>query len=257
MYSIKSFGILLKFLLARLLIDPMNNQDFNKLGTLVLAANSIGPATDIPSRSLDAVRLSDLLVFEEPRKAREVLKSAGIHREFLLYSEHRQMETAAAIRSALLGGKTVLYMSDQGCPSLQDPGSEIAKIGHELGARIRVVPGPSSLTSAISACPFDCKSFYFAGFLPREQAEREKTLRALTSLGVPIILMDTPYRLQNVLESCEIVLGAGASAYLAADISSDDETYLAGSLKKIRNMTSNWPKQRNFVLILGSNTMKK
>jgi 16S rRNA (cytidine1402-2'-O)-methyltransferase len=228
----------------------MNNPNISKLGTLVLAANSLGTISDIPARSLEAVRDADLVVFEEARKAREILKSAGVHREFLLFSEHRQPTTVAAISEALAAGQTVVYMSDQGCPSLQDPGWELARLAHQIGARVTVIPGPSSLTSAISACPFDCRSFHFAGFLPREQNEREAMLKKLGTLQVPIVLMDTPYRLQHVLESCNNVLGENAQAFIAAEIGGEDEAFHAGSFKTLRALTRDWPKQRNFVLVV-------
>ena len=45
-------------------------------------------------------------------------------------------------------------MSDQGVPTLADPGKHLLDIANELEAETFVIPGPSSITSALAACHF-------------------------------------------------------------------------------------------------------
>ena len=134
----------------------------SKTSTLIIASNSIGNPKDIPSRTLEYIRTSDLLVFEEDRPARLLLKTAGVQRDYLKYSEHKQKDTLDEIRSSFLNNKTVLYVSDQGCANLADPATDIIKLAYSLHIKIAVVPGPSSITSAISACPFNLNSFFIS-----------------------------------------------------------------------------------------------
>ena len=141
---------------------------------LILGSNSIGNPLDIPLRVLEYVKTADLLVFEEDRPARTVLKRAGVHKDYIKYSEHNQTDTLEQIGQAFKLGKTVLYMSDQGCPNLADPASNILKLAYKMKVKLQVIPGPSSITAAISACPFDMSSFLYQGFLPRDE-KRELT----------------------------------------------------------------------------------
>ena len=102
---------------------------------LIIASNSIGNDKDVHQRTLEAVRSSDLLVFEEDRPARRLLKLAGVHRDYFKHNEHKDNETLEEVRNYLMAGKSVLYCSDQGSASLADPGKELALIAFELNAK--------------------------------------------------------------------------------------------------------------------------
>jgi 16S rRNA (cytidine1402-2'-O)-methyltransferase len=221
----------------------------NPPGKLVMASNSLGLAVDIPARSLAAVKDADLVVFEEDRGGRAVLKAAGIHRDYLRYSEHNQIETLENIVAALRDGKTVAYLSDQGCPGLADPGRAVVTAGNSAGATLTSVPGPSALTAAIAVCPFDLSSFYFAGFPPRDPGERQTRLQHLATLGQPVILMDTPYRMRTLLAACCTAWGDEHPATIAIDISGSEERNTTGPLAKLAEMAAKFEKL-NFVLII-------
>ncbi len=218
-------------------------------GRLIMASHSIGEPQDIPVRSLEVLRTADLLIFEEDRGGRAALKAAGIHRDYLRYNEHDQKESLSILSEALRAGKTAVYMSDQGCPGLADPGRELVRVAITEKAEIRIVPGPCSLTATIAACPFDLAEFHFGGFAPREIEARERKLGQWSALGVPLALMDTPYRLASLLESCRKVFGDDHKATLAIDLSGESEKIFNDSLRAIQDGTKDLGKL-NFVLIL-------
>lgn len=223
------------------------------LGTLIMASGSLGLDEDIPARSLQALRSADLVVFEEDRVARARLKAAGIHREYLRYSEHQEEATLDAVRAALKQGKTVVYMSDQGTPVLADPGRDLTAIAYELGARVTTIPGPSSVAAALAACPFDCNRFICGGFPPRDQRERLAFLTSIAGQTAdPIVLLDTPYRLVALLDACISSLGSSRKALLAIDISGPQEKFLYGDLASLKLRTNSEDKL-NFVLVLAPN----
>ncbi|MCM8540513.1 MAG: SAM-dependent methyltransferase [Lentisphaeraceae bacterium] len=221
-----------------------------------MAANSLGLPDDIPARSLEAVRTADLLIFEEDKPARLVLKTAGVHREYLKYNEQSQRNILETVRELLLEDKTVLYMSDQGCPTLEDPGYEVAKTARKANAKIQVIPGPSSLTAALSACPFSNKCFEFLGFPPREESQRKTFFRQMSGKKSLQIFMDTPYRLKRVLETCIDVFPEEAKGYIALDISGEDENYLTGNFKALYEEICELDKKLNFVMIINPATFQ-
>jgi 16S rRNA (cytidine1402-2'-O)-methyltransferase len=219
-------------------------------GRLIMAGNSLGNPADIPPRSLAALREADLLIFEEPQGARRALKAAGIHREFLLYSEHRESETMRAAREAFATGKTVLYMSDQGMPAVADPGRDLLREAYARGTTVDVIPGPSSITSAIAVCPYDCEPFVYLGLLPRQQPERLKALARAKTLGQTIVILDTPYRLDALLSDTEEIFGPRHPAFVAFDISGPRQMFWKGLLSEIRAKASALEEKINFVLIV-------
>lgn len=229
-------------------------QDKNKLrenspsGTLMMLATHIGRPEDMPRRALAALQSADLLIFEEDRPARSALKSAQVQREYLKFSEHQQKETLSQLRQCLLAGKTATYMSDQGCPTLSDPGGPLLQVAYELKAQIQVVPGPSSLTAAMMACPFALTQFYFAGFLPRDPGQRLEELKALAQRREALIFMDTPYRLGALLSACQQSMEK-RRGFLAVDITGEAESYLLGSFSQLQKKVATLGK-KNFVLII-------
>ncbi len=217
---------------------------------LILGSNSIGNDKDVPQRTLEAIRNSDLLVFEEDRPARRLLKLAGVHRDYFKHNEHKDRGTLEEVRKFLLEGKSVFYCSDQGTASLADPGKQLSQIAFEMGVSIEVIPGPSSVTAAISACPFDCSKFHYVGFLPRDEKDRLKVLEQIAKTENPQIILDAPYRLKALLESCKKTLQKNKKIFLALDISGEDESYLYDEVEIISEQVSKINKKLNFVLII-------
>ncbi|MFK7825680.1 MAG: SAM-dependent methyltransferase [Oligoflexales bacterium] len=220
-------------------------------GTLFMLSNHIGNERDIPARSLIALTTADLLVFEEDRPARLALKAAKVHREYLKFSEHIQKETLEQVYNYLKKGKSVAYMSDQGCPSLADPGRSILQVAYQLNAPIRVIPGPSSVTAAISACPFDLSSYFYAGFLPRQSDKRMAKIKQYASMGQALIVLDTPYRLKALLSACKDIFPKKRAGFLAVDVTGEDEVYFCAPLEALEIQAKHLShKKLNFVLII-------
>jgi 16S rRNA (cytidine1402-2'-O)-methyltransferase len=215
-----------------------------------MAGTHLGELRDLPARSLDALRGADLLVFEEDRPARACLKAAGVHRDYLKYSEHGQEDTLAEVTATLKRGGWVVYMSDQGMPGLSDPGRDLAALAYRVGATVQVIPGPSSLTAAIAACPFDCWAFHFIGMPPREPDKRRQALEAAGRLWRPLIMMDTPYRLKHILNTCVDVFASNRRGFIALDISGPDEAYWLGSFAELTKRAAGLDGTLNFVLIV-------
>jgi len=215
-----------------------------------MAATHLGDPQDIPLRSLEALRTADLLVFEEDRPARGFLKAAGVHRDYLKYSEHGQSDTLDEVTKVLKSGGWVTYMSDQVTPGLADPGRELVARAYELQAKVEVIPGPSSIAAVIAASPFPCHSFTFLGFPPREAPLRLKALKTAAQLDHPVIIMDTPYRLTHLMEACKEAFGGARRAVLALEISCSGESFWYGQLDALAKRASALTEKLNFVLLV-------
>ena len=214
-----------------------------------MLSTHIGHLDDVPSRSLELVKSVDLMIFEEDKPARSILKLAQIRRDYAKFSEHHQKETLLLLKDCLKKGGTAAYMSDQGCPTFSDPGADLLNLAYSISAQVKTVPGPSSLSSALSCCPFKLKRFFFYGFLPRQSEQRKLSLQSLSKRLEPIILMDTPYRLKTILTECQNYFPATRKGFLAIDISGPQEFYISGSFKQLSEKVAE-NKKLNFVLIV-------
>jgi 16S rRNA (cytidine1402-2'-O)-methyltransferase len=230
----------------------MENQNKSPtIGTLWIAATTLGDLRDIPPRSLELLRSCPFLVFEEDKRARQFLKAAQVHRQWMRYTEQREQFTLEELKRELIAGNDALYMSDQGTPGLADPGRDLVNAALEVGASVKVVPGPSSLTAAISICPIDCRRFMFAGFPPRDEASRESFMRQTLDESWPVAFFDTPYRMRPFFETLAKVLhGTDRKIFVALDISGPQEQTWWGRPDIILKRLDALPEKLNFVAIV-------
>ena len=223
-------------------------------GRLILASTHIGNPQDIPVRALEALRSADLTVFESESQARQFLKAAGITRTYMYYSEHDESSTREAVREGLKKGSTITYMSDQGSPGLEDPGHRMAAMAYELGATVSVIPGPSAVTAAISACPFAVRQFVYAGLPPREPEARVTFLKAAVRYNSTVVLMDTPYRLAALSQDLGRLddVDRKRPLLLALDMSGEGERYWSGTVGRVGEFVATLGETRiNFVMVIG------
>lgn len=232
----------------------INKENTKPFGTLWIAATTLYDPQDIPPRSLELMRTCPFLVFEEDKRARQFLKAAQVHRQWMRYTEQREAFTLEELERELRAGNDALYMSDQGTPGLADPGRDLVNVAYRIGAPVRCVPGPSSLTAAISVCPFDCKRFEFAGFPPREESEREDFIRARLNQTWPVVIFETPYRMNVFFETlAKVFQGSPRRVFVALDISGPNESFIVGTAEDTRKKINALSENLNFVAIIEGN----
>ncbi len=206
-----------------------------KLGTLYIVATPIGNLKDFTLRSLDILRSVDAVVCEELRQGSTLLKRAGIQGKLLLtLNEHNEAEQIPDLLLRLSHGESLALISDSGTPIFADPGVMLLEQAIVQGIKVVPIPGPSSLTAALSVSPISMREFIFAGFLPRKDDERLSKLKSLKSLKLPLVLLDTPYRLGKLMNEVEKVFGKGHVITLALDLTLPDELILHGTVNEIQ-----------------------
>ena len=69
-------------------------------------------------------------------------------------------------------GATVALVSDAGMPLVSDPGYVLVQECLRAGVRVEVLPGPSSVLTALALSGLPSDAWRFVGFLPRKHPER-------------------------------------------------------------------------------------
>lgn len=221
----------------------------NNPGILYIIATPIGNPDDITLRAINTLKEVDGVICEEYRDGSTLLKSIGVEKkELIQYNEHNAAAQTPAIVDKLLTGSNLALVSDCGTPVFADPGYLLVQQASQYQIRVIPIPGPSSLTATLSLLDFKLDEFYFAGFLPRDTSLRAERLQKLKAVKVPIVLMDTPYRLQKLLDEVITAFGKSCQAMLACDLTLSTETIYRGTLHEIR---SSLKKQKaEFMLVL-------
>src|SRR6266403_18661 len=96
-------------------------------------------------------------------------------------------------------GENLALVTDAGMPGLSDPGGRLIRECIRRDLPFTIVPGPSSILTAIVGSGFSTEKFFFAGFLPVKSGGRERELRGATSRDETTVFFESPYRLMKTL----------------------------------------------------------
>ncbi|PKO06873.1 MAG: 16S rRNA (cytidine(1402)-2'-O)-methyltransferase [Chloroflexi bacterium HGW-Chloroflexi-3] len=221
----------------------------NNPGKLYIVSTPIGNWDDITIRALKILKDVDLLVCEEFRVGSTLLKKLSLPPKVLIdLNEHNENEQVGIVIQELFEGANIALISDCGTPVFADPGHVLINQATQMGIEVVPIPGVSSLMAALSVLDFKLDRFYFAGFLPREKDLRKAVLNSLRSMDVPIILMDTPYRLQRLLEEVSQTFGKNRRITLGINITMENEKFLRGTVAEIIKQLNQ--KKAEFILVV-------
>ena len=226
-----------------------------KTGTLYIVATPIGNPKDITLRALEVLKRVDAVICEEFRQGSRLLRQLGIENDLVTLNEHNEAIEAPVIAQRLAAGESLAIISDAGTPVFADPGQHLLELAYRAGIPVSPVPGPASLMAALSLCDFPIDRFIFAGFPPRKSPQRESFLAQYTSETVPVILMDTPYRLTKLLEEVQSLFGKQQDILLACDLTLKKEQVFRGSIEEILPRITG--QKSEFILILNLNKPKR
>jgi 16S rRNA (cytidine1402-2'-O)-methyltransferase len=177
-----------------------------EMGTLYVVTTPIGNLEDITLRALRVLGEVSLIAAEDTRTTRKLLTRYHLHVPLVSYNEHNSAGRTPRILEALAGGDVAL-VSDAGAPGVSDPGSSLVRDAAEHGHTVTPVPGPSSVTTAVSAAGLPGDAFCFLGFLPRTKKARRALLNSAATLPWTLVAFETPHRLRASLEDILASLG--------------------------------------------------
>jgi len=169
---------------------------------LFVVATPIGNLGDITLRALEALKSVDLIAAEDTRHSGMLLKHFGIKKPFASYHEHNEAARTTELVERLTRGESIALITDAGTPGMSDPGLRLIRECVRRGLPFTIIPGPSSILTALLGSGFSTDKFCFRGFLPVKSGQRERELRAATECGETTIFFESPYRLTKTLAVC-------------------------------------------------------
>lgn len=177
-------------------------------GGLTLVGTPIGNLGDLSPRARQALEEADVVLAEDTRVSGRLLAACGIRARLERCDENVIARRAAGLVERMAAGERVALVSDAGMPAVADPGARLVDACHDAGVPVDVIPGPSAVTCAIAAAGFACESFYFGGFLPRKDGQRDRLLASLAALPAVLVFYESPHRTAASLAAVARVMPA-------------------------------------------------
>ena len=173
---------------------------------LYVVATPIGNLGDITLRALEVLKSVDLVAAEDTRHSGILMKHFGIKKPFVSYHEHNEAARTAELVERLARGEHVALITDAGTPALSDPGMRLIRECIKRELPFTIIPGPSSVLTALLGSGFATDKFSFRGFLPVKSGQRERELRLSAEREETTIFFESPYRVSKTLQVCSSIM---------------------------------------------------
>ena len=221
-------------------------------GVLYVVATPMGNLDDVTYRAVRVLQEVDLIAAEDTRHTRLLLERYGIRTPLLALHEHNEYARTQQLLEKLQAGVSIALVSDAGTPLISDPGFPLVREANDQAIKIVPIPGPCASICALSAAGLPADRFLFAGFPPRQAAQRLHWLEALARETGTLIFYESSHRITATLAAMSEVFGAAREAVIARELTKIHETFLHGSISELLQRVTADPDQRRgeFVLIV-------
>jgi 16S rRNA (cytidine1402-2'-O)-methyltransferase len=112
-----------------------------------------------------------------------------------------------------------------------------------------IIPGPSSILTALVGSGFSSERFFFGGFLPIKSGQRERELRAAAAREQTSIYFESPYRLTKTLKASIDIL-VERQLCVARELTKKFEEFRQGSAAELLAHYEAHPPKGEIVLVI-------
>lgn len=204
-----------------------------------IVGTPIGNLEDISFRAVKTLKEVDLILCEDVSNTQKLLKYFEIETKCTNYFANSRLSKIDKIINYLEEGKSLALVSDAGMPTISDPGSLLIKKIYEakekgLDTEIKVVPGPTALTSALALSGFTGGEFIFYGFLPHKKG-RETIFKEIADSKKISVFYESVHRIEKCLESLENLLDKNRKIIVAKELTKIYEEVVRGDILEVKN----------------------
>ena len=219
-------------------------------GKLFIVATPIGNLGDITYRAIETIEFCDYILAESSVRTSKLLHHYNLKKKIITFNKDNEKSKLRSIIDDLKSGKQIVLVSDAGTPSISDPG--FALLRHQSDDfSVLPVPGPSSITSALSVSPIPINTFTFLGFLPKKINDLEKKLTEIKNLGMPVIIFENKNRLSRLLLQVKKICGSGTPVCIFRELTKIHEEIIYGPVSQLLKNLENIKFSGEFTVIIG------
>jgi 16S rRNA (cytidine1402-2'-O)-methyltransferase len=168
------------------------------LSKLFVVATPIGNLEDLSARAARILGEVAAIAAEDTRVTARLLARQGIRKPMISYRAPVERRGLPRVMAALDEGDVAL-VSDAGTPTVSDPGQALVTAAWAAGHTVVPIPGPSSVTAALSIAGYSGPGFTFVGYLPRKPGEMRRLLETLRDDARPAVAFESPFRIARSL----------------------------------------------------------
>lgn len=217
---------------------------------LYVVATPLGNAADVTLRALWILHQADCVAAEDTRTTAPLLARFGITRRLLALHQHNEADRIAPVLERLARGQRVALVSDAGTPAISDPGALLVRAALAAGVRVIPVPGPSSMTAALSVAGIRCGDIRFVGFAPVRAQARARLWTSIAAADGAAVIFEAPHRLVATARELHAVLDPHRRVVVARELTKRYEDVVQTTAHHLPAWAERTPPRGEYVLVV-------
>lgn len=207
----------------------------------------IGNLEDMTLRAIKTLKEVDLIACEDTRESKKLLNFYEIDKPLTSYHKFNEQTKGEELIKKASEGMTIGVISDQGMPGMSDPGEILIKKCIENNISYTILPGPSSILTALIGSGQDMSAFSFYGFIGKKTKEKKEFYEKLKKEEKTSIIFDSVHNLPKTIEDFKEIFPE-RKLTIARELTKKFEEYKTYTIKDINPEEITF--KGEFVLIL-------
>ncbi len=217
-------------------------------GKLFVVATPIGNLKDITLRALETLKEADFILCEDTRITGRILSHYEIKNELVSFNARTEEKKIDHVVKRIRSGDSGVLVTDSGTPCISDPGTRLINALHKNDIIVSGIPGPNAAITTLSISGLPTDSFIFEGFLPQKKG-RQKKLAALAEESRTIVLYESPYRIEKLLNELNDHMPQ-RFLFIGRELTKMFEEYWSGYPRDILDILNEKKVKGEFVIII-------
>jgi len=207
---------------------------------LILACLPIGDPQDASVHLIQAIENVQYVAAEDSRRFARLCQDLNIkhNAKVISFFEGNESERIDELTAILKSQKDILVATDAGAPGISDPGYRLIRAALAENIQIKVLPGPSAVTTALLLSGLPTDRFCFEGFPPRTKGARSKWFKDLSEEERTIIFFEAPHRIVESLTDAAEAFGKDRTGAVCREMSKQYEEVIRGSISQLISWAS-------------------
>lgn len=192
----------------------------------------IGNLEDMTIRAINTLKACDLIACEDTRESKKLLDFYEISKPLTSYHKFNEQAKSEELIKKANEGITIGVISDQGMPGMSDPGEILIKKCIENNISYTILPGPSSILTALIGSGQDMSAFTFYGFIGKKSKEKSELYEKLKNEDKTSIIFDSVHNLGKTIEDFKEIFPE-RKLTIARELTKKFEEYKTYTIKDI------------------------
>ena len=166
---------------------------------LYIVSTPIGNLGDISLRAIETLKKSDIIICENPKHSLKLLSKLDIKKKLISLHDYNEEIVINKIQESLKNKKFSL-ISDAGSPLISDPGYKLVRYCIKNKIFTTVIPGPSSITSALQISSIPINKYTFHGFVPKTKKGIDDFIDTIKQSTTTSVFFISTHKISSFLE---------------------------------------------------------